>query len=278
MSDERSFDPAKYLTKVQGRDYLEVKWRLVWLRTEHPNASISTRLEHRDSNEAIFSASVVLQTGGSATGWGSETPGDFGDYLEKAETKALGRALAALGFGTQFCNDHDFGADAGRVVDAPVGIRSNAARQPGSGQPPTEKQLGFLQRLARESGLHSTQVEDLAQSMFGRPVEELDRRGISSLIEMIQTTEAEKTAFANGSDSRAADAPVAADEEPEIDLADAVTAVKQQVANATDLDELRTAYRLAKAYGVLDDAEITGVIDEAQKRLSGKLAVTALTT
>ena len=65
---------------------------------------------------------VSIPGGGSATGWGSESSGDFRDYLEKAETKAIGRALAALGFGTQFCPDFEFGAAAGRVVDSPVKV------------------------------------------------------------------------------------------------------------------------------------------------------------
>jgi hypothetical protein len=55
-----------------------------------------------------------------ATGHGSETARDFKDYIEKAETKAIGRALAALGFGTQFAPDIDDGSSIGRVVDAPV--------------------------------------------------------------------------------------------------------------------------------------------------------------
>ena len=45
----RMFDPARYLMQIDGREYLEVKWRLVWLRTEHPTARISTRLvKHED--------------------------------------------------------------------------------------------------------------------------------------------------------------------------------------------------------------------------------------
>ena len=39
-----TFDPTRYLTKVNGRDYLEVKWRLVWLRSVHPTARIETEL------------------------------------------------------------------------------------------------------------------------------------------------------------------------------------------------------------------------------------------
>ena len=38
------------------------------------------------------------------------------DYFEKAETKAIGRALAMLGYGTQFAPELD---EAERVVDTP---------------------------------------------------------------------------------------------------------------------------------------------------------------
>src|SRR5215210_7741237 len=107
---QTAFDPSKYLTRVNGSDYLEVKWRLVWLRAQHPDATVETELISHIDNTAIFRAQVSIPGGGSSTGWGSETSGDFRDYLEKAETKAIGRALAALGFGTQFCPDFEFGA------------------------------------------------------------------------------------------------------------------------------------------------------------------------
>jgi hypothetical protein len=51
---------------------------------------------------AIFKATVSVPSGGKATGYGSETAGDFPDFIEKAETKAIGRALNALGYGAQF--------------------------------------------------------------------------------------------------------------------------------------------------------------------------------
>lgn len=126
MSDDttaRRFDPAKYLRKLKGADYLEVKWRLVWLRTEHPDAVIETELHQLDLDRAIavYRARVAIPGAGTATGWGMEERKDFNDYLEKAETKALGRALAALGFGTQFADDFDFERpDGSKVVDAPV--------------------------------------------------------------------------------------------------------------------------------------------------------------
>ena len=100
------FDPTPYLRQLRGRsggsDYLDVKWRLLWLRTEHPDAEIVTELVQHDPQMAIFKATVIVPTGGKATGYGSETASDFPDFIEKAETKAIGRALNALGYGAQF--------------------------------------------------------------------------------------------------------------------------------------------------------------------------------
>jgi hypothetical protein len=98
-----SFDPTPHVRQLRGRggsgEYLDVKWSLVWLRREHPDAQIVTEHVQIDSTIAIFKATVSLPTGGIATGYGSETTADFRDYIEKAETKAIGRALRALGFG-----------------------------------------------------------------------------------------------------------------------------------------------------------------------------------
>lgn len=115
-----TFNPSEHISDLRGKQYLEVKWRLAWLRADWADAKIVTNLERHDldASFALFKAEVVLPSGGSATGWGSETESDFGDYIEKAETKALGRALAALGFGTQFCDD--FGSAPARVENAPV--------------------------------------------------------------------------------------------------------------------------------------------------------------
>jgi hypothetical protein len=137
---------------------------------------------------AVFRARVTIPSGASATGWGSEGSDDFGDYLEKAETKALGRALAALGFGTQFCPDYDFGADRQRVVDSPVDIRSGRAVGGGNGarQEATPRQVKYLYAVAREVGLSNEELEERSQDGFGCTISELSRRDISTLIEQIQ--------------------------------------------------------------------------------------------
>lgn len=143
--EAKPFDPQVHLTKLGSKDYLEVKWRIAWLRDKHPDAHLLTNIVSHTPEEAVFCASVTIPDGGSATGYGSETPGDFGDYLEKAETKAIGRALAALGFGTQFCNDFDEG---GAVTDSPVARKNTTARPTvADDRKSSEAQHGLIGRM-----------------------------------------------------------------------------------------------------------------------------------
>lgn len=123
VQETSSFDPKGHLTLVSGQPYMEVKWRLVWLREEHPEAVIETEMLWHDRDEyAIFRATIFLPgSGASATGHGMEDKGGFGDYLEKAETKAIGRALGALGYGTQFASDFAEVGQGPRARGAPNG-------------------------------------------------------------------------------------------------------------------------------------------------------------
>lgn len=113
------FNPNEHMMKLKGKDYLQVMWRLVWFREEHPDYGLDTCLLENDDNHAVFTAKITDETGRAiCSGHGSESKKDFGDYLEKAETKAVGRALAMLGYGTQFAADE---LDEGeRIVDSPV--------------------------------------------------------------------------------------------------------------------------------------------------------------
>ena len=200
-SPARTFEPGRYLTKVGGADYLEVKWRLVWLREVHPDAVIETELISHIGQDAIFRARVSIP-GGSATGLGSEAYDDFRDYIEKAETKALGRALAALGFGTQFCPDFEFGAREGRVVDAPVdfartqsaritlSINSATAQRSEPSGTITPKQAKFLASIARTLRLSEEDLGKEAVSFCGKSLDALGRREASQLIEHLQARHA----------------------------------------------------------------------------------------
>lgn len=157
----RQFNPNDHLVQLKSRDglrdYLPVQWRLVWFRQRCPNGSIETEMIHLDldreteeefevwseenqANEkavkqakgvAVFRAVVKDGKGGVGVGTKSEKAASFPDYIEKAETGAIGRALAALGYGTQFAPELD---EEHRIVDAPVARSASASN--GSGRRP----------------------------------------------------------------------------------------------------------------------------------------------
>lgn len=195
MSELTAFEPGKYITKVGNGDYLEVKWRLVWFRSEHPDGVIETELISHDGTSAVFRARVQIPGGGVASGWGSESADDFRDYLEKAETKALGRALAALGYGTQFAPDFEFGAAESKVVDSPIDIsRTRMARASSvevAPAPATPKQIKFLYAIAREAGISDEELNEQAHELYGTAVDALPRRDASALIERLQQRRAQ---------------------------------------------------------------------------------------
>jgi len=117
-----AFEFKRHLIKVQGgRTYLPVSARIVWFREEHPDWSIETEAVeiNHEKQYAIFRARICDGDGKlMATGTKKEDVKGFGDYIEKSETGAVGRALALCGFGTQFAPELDE-AGGGRFADSP---------------------------------------------------------------------------------------------------------------------------------------------------------------
>lgn len=149
MSTSR-FDPMEHLSEARKggpKDYLPVKWRVVWLRSEHPDATIVTEALQVSEEFAVFRAEVTLANGARATGHGSESTRDFRDHIEKAETKAVGRALANLGFGTEHAAEMDEGDGADgekRIADAPMKARPAPPARPEPPARPTGPTLDQL--------------------------------------------------------------------------------------------------------------------------------------
>lgn len=121
--NNRSYKTAKGtelpLLNLRGKEYLEVKYRLVWFREDHPDWSIETELISVTDVSAYAKATIRDEKGRTiATSHKFESIQGFPDFIEKAETGAIGRALALIGYGTQFCADE---LDEGqRIVDAPA--------------------------------------------------------------------------------------------------------------------------------------------------------------
>ena len=94
------------ITLRDGKHYLPSAFRVLWFRLDHPDWSIITELIEGgfEAGWATVRASVLADDGRViATGMKTESKGDFpAGWVEKAETGAVGRALAMAGYGTQF--------------------------------------------------------------------------------------------------------------------------------------------------------------------------------
>jgi hypothetical protein len=186
-----AFNPREHLITIKNRqggasDYLPVQWRLVWFRTEFPEGSIETEVviidldrvveaeqfvwnaEKRRNEKVVkagkgfacFKATVRTGQGGSASATGSESAVDFGDFIEKAETKAIGRALAGLGFGTQFAPELNEGQ---RIVDAPVDFQSPSSNA-SNGFTPAAVQANHTPSVARNGNTQQADVTEDANT------------------------------------------------------------------------------------------------------------------
>lgn len=113
------------LLNLKGKPYLQVAHRLVWFREENPTGIIKTQMLAHQDGSALFKAEIFINNQLVSSAHKNESKENFGDYIEKAETGAIGRALAMAGYGTQFEPEFD---EASRLADAPVDVatRSNA--------------------------------------------------------------------------------------------------------------------------------------------------------
>jgi hypothetical protein len=110
------------LLNLRGKDYLQVAWRLVWFREEHPDWVIETEFVTLSEELALCKATVKDEND-RVRGWAhkQEHKQHFQDHIEKSETGAIGRVLAILGYGTQFDPNLDEGV---RIVDAPLELET----------------------------------------------------------------------------------------------------------------------------------------------------------
>lgn len=113
------------LMSLKGKPYMMVAHRIVWFNEDTEGGSFSIETENLVLTEdrSVIKATVkVFDKDGKlikqGVGTKSESKKDFGDFIEKAETGAIGRAITMLGYGTAYAlADLDEGE---RIIDSPV--------------------------------------------------------------------------------------------------------------------------------------------------------------
>jgi hypothetical protein len=99
-------------------NYLPVAALIAWFRKDHPYCSIFTEVEQSAVKAVVMKAAIKdMQGVAIATARKKETEIGFPDYISKAETGAIGRALAMCGYGTLQAPELD---EQDRLGDAPV--------------------------------------------------------------------------------------------------------------------------------------------------------------
>lgn len=197
MSDK--FNPAEYLrtlTKrkkvrdsngqerwvVENHMYLDVKWRIVWFRNVYPNGCIDTKECLVNEQVARIEATIYdadPSSGGKclAKARRQVNASDFRDYTEKAETQAIGRALALAGFGTQFCDELD---EEGSLADSPVDTKA------------TPVTPDNLYSIATQKGITKEDVDLILQYKYKKDASQLTSEEIASIAKGIESTPKER--------------------------------------------------------------------------------------
>lgn len=175
---------------LKGNQYLPARRRIQWMRglpDPHPYWTIETDVEqhvvgkrmgmNRVEGGYVVMVARVLDETGRLIGMGRKTEysENFPDYLEKAETGAIARALAVCGYGTESALDLDEGIDKERIADAPVPPKVTKSSGPAvarGGKPldPTEAQVREVAYLMRKMDIDPETLLALANTVFDESV------------------------------------------------------------------------------------------------------------
>lgn len=136
MERIEEYNPKEKLRKIESEDgtryYLDTKDRIVWFRKVFPFGKVYKILKECTEDYATFEVRVYrhindhcenfLANGFATRRKDADNP-EFGmNFLESAETAALGRALKDAGFGTQSCGMEIQGEIDEQIVDAGVHV------------------------------------------------------------------------------------------------------------------------------------------------------------
>ena len=206
MTEKYAPKEGDYIKMPGNKRYLPVPNRVQWFRGEHPDWTIHTSVYTLDWTEGyVVMRSEVLDDTGRliASGMKHETRKGFADFVEKAETGAVGRALARAGYGTEDALD----LEGNRFADAPIPQpeRGERGSRFGSTAPTHAMTSAPASRTAEEemlldmilaTGISKKRQTELA-NMVGIPV---GRRAtaaeLKAILTLIETPQADGSAAA----------------------------------------------------------------------------------
>ena len=196
------------LLDLRGKPYLQVAHRLVWFREEHPKWLIQTEFVRMDEATTICKALIFDDENKlRAMAHKREDKQHFADHLEKSESSAIGRALAMIGFGTQFAPELD---EEDRIVDTPIepakkskldptvsvkkpGVIINGVKPAIIPWKPSEKEMENFKQLREKHRVPKEFVQEKLNEMKVK-FSDLDFNQFTKLIELCEAYKGETNA------------------------------------------------------------------------------------
>lgn len=174
----------------------ELQARLLWFRSDHPDAEIETELVVAEEDMAVCRATLRTSSAGAASGHGIALRDSNGaTYVEVAEDRALSRALTALGYGAQ--EEANAGDGPHTIPSPPIDLVSARSllreeqdsgdedEQPAAPQPLRQEQTESESDTEASDGSPSTDGADVNWNKFwawARPRGYSNARELSELL------------------------------------------------------------------------------------------------
>ena len=172
---------------VTQSDYLEVKWRRVWFNEEHPDwkrlIDVKMFPENDIPKACLAKAEIYNDKNELVTiGWGYSTVEMFKRFVEKACTAAEGRALASIGYGTQWAEEYYEDTDsAENLVDSPVIKNAVEVIQE---EQATTAQKEFVKKLVKDK--KQEEILSMLKEIKAESIDTLNKTQASILINKLK--------------------------------------------------------------------------------------------
>lgn len=217
------FNPKEHLRRIESESgtsyYLDTKDRIVWFRKTFPLGRVYKKLIDSNEESATFEVRVYVDrndpyenfiANGFATRRKDETNAEFGmNFIESAETAALGRALKDAGFGTQSCGmDIKVSDEDAQLVDAGMPVNTNTDESGTNGKKDVaddndmpEVATGTTPSTAGNTGTSSTESKVTKKKEEPKPVKLTKDMEVEELVKLMTVDYAEKLVVEYGADA-----------------------------------------------------------------------------